>query len=410
MTMLMQMAFRNIFRQRRRSLLTGLTIAGGYFLLSILQGIAEGSYAHMIRIFTQNQTGHMQIHHPEYVERPGLRKTLPEDAGLYSQLKTIDGITGVSPRIHGWGLAYHDPKSIPVPIEGIQPDSITALTTLDERIQQGRMPGPIGQKPTGNAEALIGLSLAKLLKLGVGDELIIISQAADGSVANAIFDVVGLVGSETSHDRQTVYLNLTAAQEFFLLPNKVHEFMIMTDDPEQARRLVPKIKAQKPFDDWTVRPWQEIEKDFYQTMEADKQGNNVVNGILVFMISIGVLNTVFMMILERGREYGILKALGTHSGQILTLIFWEIFFLTIISIGAGLCLSLPLNLYLSHNGIKMPHAVDIGGLPYDTILSEISWLTVAGPAVYLLVVISIMSLLPAWRAATKNPLRALVNM
>lgn len=404
-----QIAFRNIFRQRRRTWFTGLTIGGGYLLLSVIQGISDGSYNNIIRIFTEAHTGHIQIHRPEFVDRPQLHYAMRMDKHNMQLITSSPHVKGASKRIRGWGLAYQGEKSMPVPVLGIETDKESRLTTLGKRVVKGQLPSTESNRH-GYFEAAIGASLAKQLELDLGSELILISQAADGSVANDIFIVSGVIGDESSMDRFHVYLSLPVAQSFFLLDNQVHEIMIVTYDIKLAAETSRRLQALPEFKSLVVRPWQEIEKDFYQAMQADKEGNKVVNFIIILIVSLGVLNTVLMMILERTREYGILKALGTRPAQIILLITLETAQLTFLSILTALFFSLPLNYYLANYGIQMPQAIDIGGMSYDKIMSEISWYSTIAPAVYLFLIIIPVSLFPAWRAARREALVAMQHI
>ncbi|MFW7379640.1 MAG: ABC transporter permease [Oligoflexus sp.] len=409
MQLYIRMAFRNLFRQKRRTSLTGMTVIGGFVLLSLMVGIDEGGYEHIIGLFTESHTGHIQAHHPAYAERPSMNDTLPANHKIADQLAGFEKVRGSTTRIRSGGLAYHEPKSIPVQIVGIDIDHEAKLTNIRQRIQQGRYL-EASARDEGNYEALAGANIARVLNIAIGDEIAVVSQGADGSVANDLFTLVGIVGTDDSADRQSLYLSLDVAQEFFMMYGKVHEWMIKLGHPSEAQTVARQLQESDIFDQAKVRPWQELEQEFYQTMQADKKGNRVVNFILVFMISLGVLNTIFMMILERTREYGILKALGTRPSIIFGLIILETALLSGISLIIGMILSLPIHYYLSQHGILLQAPIDMGGVYYDRIISMISPSTIFKPAVYLFTMSILVSLWPAWRASKKDPLIAMSHV
>ena len=151
-----------------------------------------------------------------------------------------------------------------------------------------------------------------------------ISSGADGSIANDIYIVEAFVGSRTSYDKMKVYLPMTAAQEFFSMHGKVHEYAVITFHSGMARELANNLSISIGKKEITVSSWQEVEKTFYNSMEADKKGNNITMGIVVFLICIGVLNTVLMSIMERTKEFGVMLAMGTDRLLVISMIVFEV--------------------------------------------------------------------------------------
>lgn len=142
-------------------------------------------------------------------------------------------------------------------------------------------------------------------------------------------------------------------------------------------------------------------------MQADKEGGYISMGIIIFIVSIGVLNTVLMGTLERTREFGVLRAIGTQPAAIFRLIMLESFFLAIISCLVGLVFALPVNYWLAMVGIALPEPIDMGGVLFEAMLGEVSWFTMAIPALVVVGSTLVVSLIPGIRAARISPLQAL---
>jgi len=408
--LILKLAFRNILRNRRRSLLTLLSMGGGFFLLCLTLSMSEGSYSNIINIFTQDHTGHVQIHRGNYLERPSLYKTIPHANKLISKLEQQEDVIGVAPRIYGPSLAYGKNKTFPAQVIGIDPQREAQTTRLKNKIKTGRY--LTNQRSNeGYFPAMIGFSLAKNLQLNIGDELVLISQGIDGSIANDIFEITAIVGDASSYERMNVYIGLSAMREFLSMQvgekSQVHELAIILASQNQARGFALKTQQQLGNSDLSVQPWQVVESSFYNSMQADKKGSYVSMGIIIFIVSIGVLNTILMGTLERTREFGVLKAIGTRPLAVFNLIMLESFVLAIVSCIIGLVLALPVCIWLASSGIPMPEPIDMGGIIFDTMLGEVSWFVVLLPSIVVISSTLLVSFIPAIRAAKISPLKAL---
>jgi len=258
---------------------------------------------------------------------------------------------------------------------------------------------------------MIGFSLAKNLQLTIGDELVLISQGIDGSIANDIFEITAIVGDASSYERMNVYISISAMREFLSMQggeqSQVHELAIILSSQSQARSFALKTLQLQGNNNLSVQPWQVVESSFYNSMQADKKGSYVSMGIIIFIVSIGVLNTILMGTLERTREFGVLKAIGTRPLAVFNLIMLESFVLAIVSCLIGLVLALPVCIWLASSGIPMPEPIDMGGIIFDTMLGEVSWFVVLLPSVVVITSTLLVSFIPAIRAANISPLKAL---
>jgi putative ABC transport system permease protein len=399
----LRIAWRNIFRQKRRTILTVLSIFGGFTLSAISIGWADGTYNRIIDMFTRNRLGHIQVHAKGYLDRPSLYKNIPDYQQVGAEIAGVRGVEAWSPRLYAAGLASIGDKSSGVRIIGIDPQRENIATHFDKQVTQGT---PLSTTP--EHQALLGKGLARTLKAGIGDSVVIVSQAADGSIANDIYAVVGIVESgDMAQDRSSFYLHLKDAQDLFVLPGVVHEIVVIVNSLNQVLPITHEIATKLDNPDLDVEPWQEFARSFYVAMTADKQGSWIMLFVVILIVAIGVLNTVLMTVLERTREYGVLRAVGSGPGQIFRLVIYEVFLMGCIGIIIGAGLSLGANYLLSLHGIPMPEAFTYGGVEFTHYYSEVNAHSFYIPAITVMFAAMVISIFPALKAARIEPARAL---
>jgi ABC-type lipoprotein release transport system permease subunit len=397
--MFYRIGFRNVFRQKRRTTFTVLTMFGGFVLSSISVAWMDGSYSNIIDNFTRTRLGHIQIHQHEYPDRPSLYRTID---GVDSVGAVLDGMARVeswAPRIYAAGLASVNDRSAGARIIGIDPTREARTTAFNPQVHRGR---PLARDPAH--EALVGEGLAGRLGADLGDEVVLLSQAADGSMANDIYTIVGLVDSGDNATNQTsVYLHLADAQELFVLQNRVHEIVIVSQRPKRLFELADDITAAIQRPDLVVEPWQVFAKSFYDAMKADEAGNWVTLAILVLMVAVGVLNTVLMSVLERRREYGLLRAVGTRPQLVMGVVLWEVLVMAVMAVIVGFAAALGINYWMTIKGIPLPMALEFAGTTYSHIYAEINVRSYVIPAVTVVASALIVAIFPAIRAARTRP-------
>ncbi len=400
--MILKIALRNTLRQKRRTILTALTMFGGFVLASVSVGWSDGTYSYIIDMFTRNQLGHIQVHGKGYLDKPSIYNTIENVQQVGDSISAIKGVEYWTPRLFSAGLASVDDKSTAAQIIGVDPQKEQQATHFDKKIVQGK---PFAD--TAAHHAILGKGLAKVLNASLGDTVIIVSQAADGSIANDLYGIIGIYDSgDQMSDRMSMYLHLQDAQDLFVLPHQVHEIAVIVDHLEDVKKITGEIQ-QTLSDKYEATPWQEFARSFYQAMKADQQGMWIMIFIIVLIVAIGVLNTVLMSVLERTREYGVQKAMGTRPVQVFRQVIYEVSAITICSILLGAALSILANYLLSIYGISLPQAFSYGGMEFKTMYAEVSPRSLYIPAITVLVSAMLVSIFPALRAARIEPARAM---
>ncbi len=381
-------------------------MGGGYLLLSFSMSLGYGSYGNVIDIFTRDHTGHIQIHYGDYLKRPKLYKSIETNGAVEAVLDKQKRIISYTRRIRFTALAYGNNKSSPVDVVGVDVAKEKTTSLLAQKVKQGTYFSDTTNED-GYYPAMIGFGAAHSLRLKTGDEIVLISLGADGSIANDIFIIQGMVGTRTSWEKNRVFLPLHAAQQFLSMPGRVHEYSILLPNSDIAEDVAADIRSGLSNPDLKVATWQEVEETFYKSMQADIQSMNFMLGIIMFIVCIGVLNTVVMSVLERTREFGVMRAIGTDPWRIALLIMLETSTLAICSCAIGLALALPLVGWFSLEGIQLAQAMDVGGIAYDAVKGEFTLLVFIAPVIVVLASAALVSIPPGIHAARITPIEAL---
>lgn len=401
--MILRIAFRNTLRQKRRTALTLLTIFGGFTLAAISIGWSDGTYSYIINMFTRNRLGHIEIHREDYLDRPSLYKRIQNYQQIGDRIRSIDGVEAWTPRVLAAGLASLQDKTAAVQLIGIHVELEEAATGFSKNIVQG---APLSNRSAN--QALVGKELARILRARIGDEIVIVTQGADGSLANDLFKLSGIVDTgDEALNRMGFYMNLADAQRLLVTNDEVHEIAVIIYDLKDIDRITQAIRESVGDPRLDVQPWQVFAKSFYDAMKADQDGMWVMLAVIILIVSVGVLNTVLMSVLERRREYGLLKAVGTRPGQIVKLVLAELSLIALGGIVMGAALSTVINWLLSIHGITLPITLSYGGADFTHMYSEVNARSLYLPAISVLFSAIIVGVAPAVKAAKTEPAEAM---
>jgi len=391
-----------MFRQKRRTALTSLTMLGGFVLAAVSIGWSDGTYSNIIHMFTGDRLGQIQVHRAGYMDEPSIYDRVQDYEKIGKVIQTVEGVEQWAPRVYTAGLVSMGDKTAGAQLIGMDPEREEAATGFSRKVVEGK---PLSNEPY---EALLGKGLARILGARVDDGIVLLTQAADGSMANDIFNVTGLVDTgDATSDRLGLYLNLADAQRFLVIGEEVHEIIIIVDDLKQVPGIVQSIRDRLDDPGLEVLPWQKFASSFYKAMKADQEGMWIMLFIIILIVAVGVLNTVLMSVLERRREYGLLKAIGTRPAMIVHLVLMELLVIVLISVSLGGVLSLGVNWVISIYGIPMPLEVTYGGIAFDRMYAEINARSLYIPAVTVILSALLVGLFPALKAARTEPARAM---
>jgi ABC-type lipoprotein release transport system permease subunit len=404
--MLLRLASRNLWRNRRRTLLTLSAMVVSLALLTLSLGVFSGMLVDILASTTEQYHGHLVITEDGYLDDRDMYKNFSTDEQLLRKLETDEVVIGFSQRLRGFGLASHDESSYPVELLGIHPEKEKSVTNLHQQLAEGAYLA--GNNGNG---AVIGSSLAKKLKVSPGDELVFVTQAADGSIGNDLLIVSGIFRTgHTGHDNSLVLVPQQWLQQVMALDGKIHEIAIAIDDPLRAADYKPALATLLP-QGLSITDWGELLPEMREAIASFDVSRLIFVIILYFATGLGILNTIFMSVMERTREFGILMALGLRPGQIKRLVLLESFLLGLIGTLLGLVCGLILSYYMARFGIDLSTWITpityAGGTMQPRLKAIFEYRNFIEPA-YLLVVVSVLAgFFPARRAAKLQPVQAI---
>ena len=335
--MLLRTAWRNLWRNPRRTWLTVAALTLGTAALVIAHSFGESMYDEMLEVATRGLLGHLQIHGKGYQKNPDLGTVVDDPAAVEALVaRTLQGAHTVA-RVVGFGLAGVGEKSAGVAVYGIEPERERATTRL-LTIREGR---DLTAAPA--REAVLGAGLAKRLKAKVGAELVLVGQGADGSLANDRYTVVGLATSGGGElDDATVFLHLKDAQDLFVLGGAAHLVVVGLPRGSDPKVAAAALRSALPPDRYEALAWNEIMPDVEQAIRADRQGAFSVDFLVFLIVALGIFNTMTMSTFERVHEFGILLSLGTRPRRIVAIVVCEALLLGVVGFAAGLAIGATL--------------------------------------------------------------------
>ena len=419
MGLISKLAWRNIFRQKRRTILTIMTMTGGFIISSLAIGWMDGSYGGMIMYFTNHRTGQVQVHEAGYLASPSIYDTIDDYESVSEQIDSLQYVRALAPRIYTGALLASREEGSPsgiysnsaaASVIGIDPVLEEKATGFSTQITQGEMltESEADSSLRATGQILLGNELALTLDVAVGDSLILFSQAADGSGADRKYAVRGIVSTgNTEVDRSTCYLTLADSQLLFALEGRVHELAVMTASLREVDNVVAEISAATDSLGLATASWKVFAKDFYAGMKADGGGLKLMLAIIIGVAALGVLNTILMMVLERRREFGVMKAIGTQPKSIVKMIVMEANVMGLISIAIGSIISTIGLLILSKHGIAFDPPMIYGGFVFREMLAAITPACYWIPSLAVMLTSSVVSLLPAVKAAHTDAAKSL---
>jgi ABC-type lipoprotein release transport system permease subunit len=409
-----KIAWRNLWRNRRRTIITAASVFFAVFFAVIMRSIQLGSYDHMISSFIESFTGYLQVQHVKYQDNPSIDYSFDYNDSTAAAIMGIEKVVSVTPHIESFTLASSGTQTKVVSVLGIDPvkekkfsnpeNKLVKYRITSEAVKQmkeeANFPDDILGKITENLdrsysssarlELELGLSdsdiqlyipeilkyikvsngflanndagilvsdrLASYLKVEIGDSVILMGQGYHGISAAGIFPVRGIIKMPSPEiDSRLIIMTIPAAQNFFDAKGKITSLAInLTDKSERTlKNIKTKINACLPDKNTVAKTWYELNPVLYQQIMGDNQSGMVMLGVLYFIIFFGIFGTVLMMVAERKREFGVMVSIGMQKKKLKRVITIEMIFLGALGLLCGLIASVPLILYFYYYPIML---------------------------------------------------------
>lgn len=372
-------------------------------LMIACSGLTWGLVKQMERNATLLGPGEIQVHHPGYLDDKSIYRVINHPQTLIATIEKL-GVKA-SPRLHGFGLVSSGENSSGSQILGIDPSKEKRVTEFHNHLFKGSF-------VKNDKDVLLGRKIAITLDVSIGDELVIVTQAADGSIGNDLYRVAGILkGIGEEIDRSTVMMSLTDFRDLFSLSDVATEIVIRRmEEDNDLSALRNRIQQALPTEE--VKTWKDMFPAVSDMLELTDVSIYILLAIIYIAGSLIMLNTMLMSVFERIKELGIMMAIGFRPLQVLILIFLETFLITLCGSLIGLLIGVGLSLYLTYYGLDLTSITE--GFSFVGIMAEPHWFavtnfsTVYPPFIFLFVFSLIAVIYPAIKVSLLKPVDALV--
>ncbi len=409
-----KLGFRNVFRHKKRTLITSIIISMAILIYlvtdSIMIGIAELSYQNIINL----ETGHLQVMTEQYWEEKDknpLDQLLVKDDQLAEEIKALANLQGMSPLLRFNANLNNGVEELPVLGLGIEPDTYHQVFTTGDYFVKGSF------FQAGEEKAVLGQSLAELMELKVGDYLTLLVRSQERTFNTIDVEISGLISTPNPNvNNNIVFVPLDLARQSLNLGDEVSQLVIRLrgaqgEMPTAASQLTAKIAKFNP--DLRVYSWQASAQSILAMMEASQIENIIILGIIILIAAVGIINTTILSAIERTEEIGMMKALGLKEGEIILAFIIEALGIGVIGSLIGCFLGGVSVAFFNHFGIALSAfgmgEIDIGIPIIDKIYGGWNPGAFLFIALFGVVVAVLASILPARWAAGKDPVKAIYH-
>ena len=406
MSITLRMAWRNLWRHKRRTWLTVGAMIFSNLILVFAISLQFGSYQMMIDNTLQAYTGHLQIQHEGYNDEPKMRSSIKDIIPLADRVRQHLKSDHVAARCLAFAMTSSEERSYGLQLIGVEPEFEINVSSLPGLIKQGKYFGD-----SNAAEIVIGSVLARNLRVTIGDELTLLGSGHDGSFAAGIVIVAGIFESGTADiDRSMAQLPIGYFQDLFGMEGRGHNIVINGHDLSQVSMLQRDLQnLLGDSSELVVLEWDVLQPGLKQAIQADLASAWFMYGVLIILVAFSVLNTQLMSVLERTREFGVMMALGVKPTRLGALVMTETAVMSGLGLVIGAFFGLMLTYYLSIVGFTYPGMEEMAAqfnLP-DRMYPSLSLLSIMlGPSIIFIFSL-LASIYPAVRLFFLQPVSAM---
>lgn len=401
--MLFKLAWRNLWRNKRRSLIIQLSVVVGVIAIITLDSLSNGMLYQMLFNQISTNVSHIQIHKKGFKDNKLVQNYIPDYQVIEDAIKKDPRIKSYSKRVISFGLISSATNSSGTYINGIVPDEEAEVSIIKSSIKQG------GYLTGAPHEIVISERLAKKLEVGLGDKIVIMSSTMQGNVGSDLYRIVGLFNTFSSDfDKTNIYIPINSAQQLLGIGDNIYEFAIITDNYETAPQVAASLSQiigmkYEVLSYHDILPFVVIQLDLY------KEFSYIITLIVSLALIFGIINTMLMAVFERIREFGVLMSIGMKNEKLFLMIVSEAFILGVIGTIAGTVFGLLLQLPLTYYGLNLSifaqslNSFGLGAIIYPVVTFEntlVTFLTIP-------IVAIIGALYPAIKAVRLQPVYAL---
>lgn len=404
------LAWRNLWRHKRRTLITASSIAFGVLLAVTFTGAGDYFYTRMVDAGASMGMGHITIAAPDYNRAPSSQKRIQGTDTLQAMIADLPEVKSVVVRIQGHAMFSSARKSVGGAFIAIDPAREDANNNLYiQALSEGDM-----LTTTTSKGIVMGVDLARKLQLTLGKKVVYTTTDVNGDIVSAIARVSGVFRTGVSEvDGGMALLPMQSVQNVLgYEADEVSLIAVSLRDQRASHALRDRMQSQIEFKHVEVLNWQQTQPDLAGMIAVDKSANRVSQLLIALLIAAGILNTMLMSVLERMREFGVMMALGMSPRNLFGLVMLEAFWLAVIGLIIGVTVTIPWYFYMAETGIDLTSAYgddfSFGGVLLDTVFKiRLFKESIIGILIGLFSLALLSGAYPAWRAGRLPPVESL---
>ena len=405
--MIIKIAWRNIFRNKKRTLITIGSIFIALFLIILMRGMQFGFYENLIKTVVESYSGYIEIHDKGYWENQSLNNSMIVDKQLLNEINEIKGVENVLERIKAFSLASSNDKIKGILINGVNIQDEKLIVDWNKRMVSGTL------NFNGSNQVVIGKGISKYFNLNLKDTLVLFGQGYQGMMAAGKYEIIGIVDLKNPKLNDLgVFMDIDVTRRYISSDRIVTHLVIDKEENYDAEKLASKIRKNLS-NDFEVLSWKKTLPDLDQTITADSAGGLIMVYILYIVVCFGMFGTVIMMTEERRYEFGVLISLGMSRLKLSSVVLFEILILSLLGVLLAIIFTRPILLYFNNNPIDMSKLADgmsdaLAKFGFDPVFPfSISWDIPLTHGLFIFIVSILMSLYPIIKIHKLNSVKSM---
>ena len=405
--MILKIAWRNIWRNKKRTLISTLSISGALFLIILMRSMQFGFYDNIINTIVQSYSGYVQVHANGYWDKQSVNNSMEIDEKFINEISSINGIDNIAKRLQTFSLVSKGKKSKGVIIIDIEIEKEQLITDWDKKIIEG-------SKSFDNADRIIlSKGIAEYFDVTMGDTLVLFGQGYHGMMAAGKYVANGIIDLKNPKlNEMTIFMDIESAQDYISSENIATHLVIDKKEYYDEKKIAEDVRK-TISSDYEVMTWKEILPELDQMITADNVGGLIMAFILYVIVCFGMFGTVLMMTEERMYEFGVLLSIGMDKIKLYLIILLETIMLSSIGVIIGVLTTRPISHYFNKNPINMDSFGEglgdaMGEFGFDPIMPfSINWDIPISHAAFIFGISLLISIYPAIRILSLNPVKAM---
>ena len=403
---MLTLAWRNLWRNRTRTLITATAIAIAYAMYLISNGVQDWSFDEMRKAASKAAGGDVLVQAAGYLDTPDNDRFLEDGDALLVEIRGVPGVEHAAPRVLVSGLLSTSASSVPTTIRGIDPAAEAKVHDMSPYLVEGTwFDGP------ANDPLVLGRAVTEELDVEIGDRVIVTATDHAGEMRRSLFHLSGIVATGSpSADRALAFTTVGAAKNAIGLTGGLTQIGVMGAD---RHALATAVASRLDPDRAEVLPWDTAMPELVGFIEMKKNGGVMMGFLLFLVVLFSIVNTFLMIVMERVREFGLLASLGLSRRRTALVLLAETGLLAVVAMAIGLVVALAMHTWIATSGIDMAalygDSLEVAGVSLtDTVIrSRIDPARWVGASFAVFVMVLFAAAYPAFRATRLEPFEAM---